>query len=1318
MLDVEILEFIGQTYWSKDYLIEKDGRKKIAKFVKEGLITNPEGVILRSELAAKISGLLVPEKIVFDKTPVLIYDLDEVVYYDNMDKDFREFVSAFLLNVVKNVLHIPNLYIPVVGLRDIVRVRDDILLFLPMVQNYSVLETHTDSLKDIYFLAPEALNTKEISDRSTLYAFGKIIEYISNDETILRIAKQMSSEEQSERKLTEDIPYFTLPKNKRALSIRRIIREQENIIMEFINSNDKKFLGVIGPQRIGKTTIIENIENTLRESSIHFLHAQSASDVIVQTLQIVADSISKELFDELSRCIEHTCKIDTVSLAIVEAFEKVDKVVIIIDDYHEVQENLKALVRKIVSLSKKANIKVVAFSVEDSKDFEEKIHISAFSIEQTRKLLEVSFGKVHEIELLSQWLTNVSGGLPGVIVEYLKYLYDNDVIFIKNGELQYDLDKLEQVQVVNIFDEKLREFYKTSEKYVAVLGQKFTKDEIEILQGHIDGEISLSNLMANGILYKEYDKYRFTLKHYWELLYNSIDSNERKRLHETLSQETKDTFKRAWHLEAIGQKLSAAVVYLKSIKEMLSYYSSPSLIKSVMEKVKDIIGDRVSYALVKFEVELLTRTEEINDLENLSIPKAKLYSYYIAKKFFFSYKEEKAYEILKEFPTAYGPIGEIRKKLLLLRVKYEVIKKREDYFNQVSDIITKLKEDNPIHADILVDAYFFAARLMFDNPQRAIQYLKKAESISLNFNFAHKLPSIYNNLAVESSNTHISMMYLQRAVDIANDTGFPAKGYLAKLNILYHKLYSGKISEFISELSNIRPRLEMLGLTQEIIYSNSLEAYYHAYNFELESAFEHIAEVEKIKKENRNDERALVSLIARDYDLSKRFVGMVDFETLDAEQKKLFNLLSNIEHDDFGELWESYVNQGSRIFREELCAIFGQRLAKLKPDFFRKELEYLENRFVLDGSLLSLALVYEGYGHYYNVLGKQYKAKVYYMKAITIYKDIGLSNAALSLAKIYDVTSYDIRQEDIEDTRNLSLDILTSLKVIDPKTDPQILMDYFVSKIISVFPVKNVYFKIYDKVLDRSFESGLGEFSSFEKDYISIAPLEIYLSDNFDQKARYEIYISNPDVSFSEGMKDSIIAKLEIIEYGFVGVFKGLLTRLRSFIDPLTKLFTRYYFSDLLSQYFENAVNQKDSLSIVMCDIDNFKKINDTYGHIVGDKVLITVAKILRENIRTTDVVGRFGGEEFIMAFPSTDVNEVTIILERLRRLIRDSADFPFKITLSFGVVSYPQNVENILISSPEELIKLADTALYHAKNTGKDKIVVYAEGMTGGLHA
>ncbi|MFN3691411.1 MAG: diguanylate cyclase [Fervidobacterium sp.] len=1331
MKNFEIVEFLKETYWSKDYLVEKDGRRKVAKFIKEGLINNPEEVVLRAELARNIYGLLLPESFVFENVPIFIYSIDKVNYLSNINWENEEVNSVIissLFTIVKSILHVPKLTVPVIGLDDIVEFNGEYLIILPFIQNYAFLreylKTTGNSGKESVFIAPETLEIGQSTDSSTLYVFGKIFGALSKDETVLNIANQMSREVPRERKLTEEIPYSKVLRNKKTLAIKKITRKEEENIKEFIKSEDElfNFLGVIGTQRIGKTTIIENLENFAREDGIPFLHAVSGSDIIIQTLQLVSDKISEELLNEMTNCIDKVCKIDTVSLAVVQALSTLNRVVIFVDDYHEVKEALRALLRKISSVSKSSNIKIVAFSVENFEDFHKRILIEPFKKHETKILLKESFGEIENIDAFSQWLTNVSNGLPGLIVEYLRYLYEKDVLVFHKDKVKIDIDALENVDAIDLFEEKLMHFdEKSGELYVAVLGQKFSTAELKILEDELGKSIDINYMISTGIIYKEYDKYRFTLKHYWEMLYNRVPTETREKLHEKLSKKLSDAFKKAWHLEMMGRNTSAAVVYLRYIKELLDYYSSPSLVKAIIEKVKKIVGNRILYILIKYEEELYVRTEDFKSLEELHIPDSRLFAYLLARKHYYLFKDKDAITILEKYPENYTnlqTVGQIRRRLLYLRAEHEVSKRRKDYVNRVLVLISELNEANPVHADIITDAYIFISRVLSDSPHRSVQYLKKAEKLSLDFNFAHKLPTIYNNLATETSNTNIAMAFFQKAVDVANNIGLPARGYMARLNMLYHALYSGKINEFVTGIAKIRQRIEMLGLIQEVEFSHTLEAYYHAYNFELEEALEHISLAENIKNEVLNAERTILFLITLKFEEFSEMLSKTDLSNIDDDTKRIFEMLQQVNEENFALEWEKYINSGGRALREEICAVLGGKLARLNPEAFRHELEYLENKFMLDGSLLSLAMVYEGYGHYYKQFGKMYKANVYYSKAITLYKDMGMENRAVVLSQLYNVKVVQIDEKSLEDTRNLSVEILTSLKVIDPKTDPQLLLDYFVSKVLTIFPVKNVYFKIHDFVLEKVYESGMGEFKSFAKDYISLSPLEIYLTDNFDEHSQYEIYASNPNVLLAADSMQGIVTKLGIVEYGFIAVFKGVLTRLRSFIDPLTKLFTRYYFSDALSQYFENAVNQRDSISIVMCDIDNFKKINDTFGHLTGDNVLKKIANILRNNVRVTDIVGRFGGEEFIMAFPSTDVDEVISILERLRRLIKEIDEFPFKITLSFGVVNYPQNTENLIIQSPEDLIRLADTALYHAKNTGKDRIVVYMEGMTGGLHA
>jgi two-component system, cell cycle response regulator len=154
-------------------------------------------------------------------------------------------------------------------------------------------------------------------------------------------------------------------------------------------------------------------------------------------------------------------------------------------------------------------------------------------------------------------------------------------------------------------------------------------------------------------------------------------------------------------------------------------------------------------------------------------------------------------------------------------------------------------------------------------------------------------------------------------------------------------------------------------------------------------------------------------------------------------------------------------------------------------------------------------------------------------------------------------------------------------------------------------------------------------------------------------------------------------------------------------IDGLTGLYNRNYFHNkLLEEMSFNKI-----LSLVILDLDYFKKINDVYGHLVGDKLLQHVAQTIKNNLRSKDVLARFGGEEFILLLPANDLNTAYLIADRIRKLIEATAFYigeqkEISITASFGVA---MQLENEL---PESLIDRADKALYIAKETGRNKVI------------
>lgn len=160
-------------------------------------------------------------------------------------------------------------------------------------------------------------------------------------------------------------------------------------------------------------------------------------------------------------------------------------------------------------------------------------------------------------------------------------------------------------------------------------------------------------------------------------------------------------------------------------------------------------------------------------------------------------------------------------------------------------------------------------------------------------------------------------------------------------------------------------------------------------------------------------------------------------------------------------------------------------------------------------------------------------------------------------------------------------------------------------------------------------------------------------------------------------------------------------------IDPLTELSNRRSFSTEAARFFKLAVRHKKKISCVMLDIDFFKKVNDTYGHDFGDRVLIAVAKTCTKELRSTDLLARFGGEEFCFLFPETDLQGASFIAERIRVKISElefnSEKDRFSVTASFGASGLLDSDKNI-----EDMLKRSDVCLYKAKEGGRNRVVAW----------
>lgn len=160
--------------------------------------------------------------------------------------------------------------------------------------------------------------------------------------------------------------------------------------------------------------------------------------------------------------------------------------------------------------------------------------------------------------------------------------------------------------------------------------------------------------------------------------------------------------------------------------------------------------------------------------------------------------------------------------------------------------------------------------------------------------------------------------------------------------------------------------------------------------------------------------------------------------------------------------------------------------------------------------------------------------------------------------------------------------------------------------------------------------------------------------------------------------------------------------------DPMTRLFNRSYFYDTLKQQM-TRISPATPVSVVVCDLDHFKRINDSYGHLQGDKVIQFAARVLQDAVRNEDIAARIGGEEFALMLSGTDADTALAIAERIRKTLsshdehNSEGQLPERVTISMGVYTACQSE-----LSPELWVQRADEAMYQAKESGRNRVVAW----------
>jgi two-component system, cell cycle response regulator len=195
------------------------------------------------------------------------------------------------------------------------------------------------------------------------------------------------------------------------------------------------------------------------------------------------------------------------------------------------------------------------------------------------------------------------------------------------------------------------------------------------------------------------------------------------------------------------------------------------------------------------------------------------------------------------------------------------------------------------------------------------------------------------------------------------------------------------------------------------------------------------------------------------------------------------------------------------------------------------------------------------------------------------------------------------------------------------------------------------------------------------------------------------------------GFTNEVKSRLDLFGQGMALAMNNALTHDRlqklAALDPMTGIYNRRFGMARLGEEFSRAVRTHGPLGVMMFDIDHFKKVNDTYGHLAGDRVLIQVTKTARVALRDGDILMRYGGEEFLVILPAASKENARDVGERLRRMVEETSvadgDQVIRVTISIGITSYPE----LEVAGEQDLVKRADEALYSAKESGRNKVVV-----------
>ncbi|OAA31749.1 hypothetical protein AT15_02680 [Kosmotoga arenicorallina S304] len=866
---------------------------------------------------------------------------------------------------------------------------------------------------------------------------------------------------------------------------------------------------------------------------------------------------------------------------------------------------------------------------------------------------------------------------------------------------------------------------------LSIFGDKYSKDQITeaVETAKAEGVLWLDN----GVLHFEDDC--------WKEFFENARLMGKDHLSLALQRDLTEAVKFHFENSGCSKRAFAAALLWHARKRYYEWLPKDKLLKEI-QVIDDILGFE-SWASMSLKA-------RIKALDFEKITKGRLIEKWLKGKFHVDcmnflrmieinldeqHFSELLREKLKQASTEYQKIVleffqiDTKNIMSLSRLNIENLKR----------LNKKLKPISPQYARLKVAVLnLFARYYNIKEPPKFKKFIELALKIASEFNIKDWISKLHNNLSLyyEEDFKAYSEELKLRAIDEATEIGDHETAAFIAINLAYSYLACGEkisLNKLMGKISGYIQTSKSPEIKSRFFEFKALAAVYDGNHTEFEK---YIAEYEDIFRKTKDSRvlskryfadvlRILFHIIGGNIEKIKSISEkLVKIEYIENDERRFLEIV-NIGLEDpikSYELFKEY-RKSMRFYIEETLLFLAQILPGEFLEDFRKflieQLVYSRQRRML----LSQAQLYHALGLASNKLDIQKDTLRYMRFAAFLYDASGMDSLSHKLR-----THFLQKKAFIDLVKQMKINLENAgvnkelLAVLERSTFNANESLRFIGRLMAVVlsfadaENFNDLAQIIFKSLMEEFPASVGKFEfgsdntetfyfgteeipdfgitySFEPFYVSYS---FYVGKKY--KAKLELY--NPD----QRVDDLTIQKFyDLMAYLEPIVELVLLnfSRYRMAIrDELTGLYTRWYFEERFKEEFSRSNRTGEVFSLIFCDLDDFKKVNDNYGHKVGDEVLKMVAKIFWKNARETDIICRYGGEEFVFLLPCTTHTGAMVFAERLRKSLEE-AYTKASVTGSFGVVSYPS--PNIF--SREEILRIADDLCYKAKKEGKNLV-------------